>query len=386
MSGPLSGLRVVEIAGIGPGPYACMLLADLGADVVRVERPSAAGDDRPDPTLRSRRSLVLDLKQAEGVNVLLRLVDQSDVLVEGFRPGVAERLGFGPEVCCTRNVRLVYGRMTGWGQTGPLARMAGHDINYLALSGLLHQIGPPGGKPVPPLNALGDLGGGGMLLAFGGVSALYERERSGRGQVIDAAILDGAASFANVCLGLQARGRWRDAPGANFLSGAAHFYDTYETRDGRWVAVGAIEPQFHALVLQRLGLDPAEFAAGVGFEGAPYEELVDEIWPALKRKLAAAIRSRTRDELQALFEDTDACVTPVLDLEEAAAHRHQRARGTYATIDGHPQSAPAPRFSRSRVDAPSAPRTAGADADAVLAELGFVDGEVRSLRQRGVLG
>jgi alpha-methylacyl-CoA racemase len=289
-------------------------------------------------------------------------------------------------VCCARNARLVYGRMTGWGQKGSLARNAGHDINYLALSGLLHQIGPTGGKPVPPFNALGDLGGGGLLLAFGVVAALYERERSGRGQVIDAAILDGAASFANVCLGLLARGRWRDAPGASFLSGAAHFYDTYETADGRWVAVGSIEPQFHALVIERLGLDPAEFAAGVGIEGAPHDQLVDEIWPALKRKLAAAIRLRTRDELQALFEDTDACVTPVLDLDEAAAHRHQRERGTWIDVDGYRQSAPAPRFSRSRPRPPRAAGAVGADTDAVLAELGYEPEDVVALRQQGALG
>jgi alpha-methylacyl-CoA racemase len=389
MSGPLSGVRVVEIAGIGPGPYACMMLADLGADVVRVERPQQAArvdDEGLDPTLRSRRSIVLDLKQPAGVAVLLRLVDQSDALIEGFRPGVAERLGFGPEVCCVRNSRLVYGRMTGWGQRGPLARKAGHDINYLALSGLLHQIGPTDGKPVPPFNALGDLGGGGMLLAFGVVAALYERERSGRGQVIDAAILDGAASFANVCLGLAARGRWRDGPGASFLSGAAHFYDTYETHDGRWVAVGSIEPQFHALLIERLGLDPAEFAVGVGLEGAPHDELLDEIWPALKRKLAAAIRLKSRDELQALFEDTDACVTPVLDLDEAAAHRHQRERGTWVNVDGHRQSAPAPRFSRSQPDIPRAANPPGADTEAVLAELGFGVADVRALRGQGILG
>ena len=387
MSGPLSGVHVVEVAGIGPGPYACMMLADLGATVVRVERPGSS-DPAPssDPALRSRRSIVLDLKQPAGVAVLLRLAGRSDVLIEGFRPGVAERLGFGPDLCCADNPRLIYGRMTGWGQSGPLARRAGHDINYLALSGLLHQIGSRDGKPVPPLNALGDLGGGGLLLAFGVVSALFERERSGRGQVIDAAILDGAASFASVCLGLRAQGRWRDAPGANFLSGAAHFYDTYETRDGRWVAVGSIEPQFHAQMLGKLGLDPAEFAAGIGYENGSYAKLVDEIWPALKRKLAAAIGSHTRDELQAMFEGTDACVTPVLDLDEAATHAHQRERATYIDVSGEVQGAPAPRFSRSRPDAPRAAGPAGADTDSVLAELGYASTEIRELRAGHVLG
>jgi alpha-methylacyl-CoA racemase len=387
MSGPLSGVHVVEVAGIGPGPYACMMLADLGATVVRLERP---GSSHPapssDPALRSRRSIVLDLKQPAGVAVLLRLAARSDVLIEGFRPGVAERLGFGPDVCCADNPRLIYGRMTGWGQSGPLARRAGHDINYLALSGLLHQIGSRDGKPVPPLNALGDLGGGGLLLAFGIASALFERERSGRGQVIDAAILDGAASFASVCLGLRAQGRWRDAPGANFLSGAAHFYDTYETRDGRWVAVGSIEPQFHAQMLGKLGLDPAEFAAGIGYENGSYAKLVDEIWPVLKRKLAAAIRRHTRDELQAMFEGTDACVTPVLDLDEAATHAHQRERATYIDVNGERQGAPAPRFSRSRPDAPRAAGPVGADADTVLAELGYAPAEIRELRAGRVLG
>ena len=232
-SGPLAGVRVVEVAGIGPGPYACMMLADMGAEVIRIERPGGQRhNDAADPTLRSRRRVTLDLKQAVSVDVLLRLADRSDVLIEGFRPGVAERLGFGPDVCRGRNARLVYGRMTGWGQDGPLAQAAGHDINYLAISGLLHQIGRRGGPPVPPLNALGDLGGGGLLLAFGVLCALHERHRSGQGQVVDAAIIDGAVSFLSVCLGLGSSGLWRDAPGENFLTGAAHYYDTYQTRDG----------------------------------------------------------------------------------------------------------------------------------------------------------
>jgi alpha-methylacyl-CoA racemase len=387
MSGPLTGVRVVEVAGIGPGPYACMMLADLGAEVIRVERPGGSPlASRDDPNLRSRRNLVVDLKKAGALELLLKLADRSDVLVEGFRPGVAERLGFGPDVCCVRNPRLIYARMTGWGQEGPLSHRAGHDINYLALSGLLHQIGPGGGKPVPPLNALGDLGGGGMLLAFGVAAALYERERSGRGQVIDAAIVDGAASFTSVCIALAQQHRWRDAPGRNFLSGAAHFYDTYETSDGRWVAVGSIEPQFHAQLLEKLGLEAREFAAGVGYEGAPYDELVDRIWPALKQKLAAAIRRHTRDELQAMFEGTDACVTPVLNLDEARRHAHQQARSAYVDVGGIEQPAPAPRFSRSAPAAPVARSGRDGDEAAVLGELGYSEADVRRLREAGVLG
>ena len=386
-SGPLAGVRVVEVAGIGPGPYACMMLADMGAEVIRIERPGGQRhNDAADPTLRSRRRVTLDLKQAVSVDVLLRLADRSDVLIEGFRPGVAERLGFGPDVCRGRNARLVYGRMTGWGQDGPLAQAAGHDINYLAISGLLHQIGRRGAPPVPPLNALGDLGGGGLLLAFGVLCALHERHRSGQGQVVDAAIIDGAVSFLSVCLGLGSSGLWRDAPGENFLTGAAHYYDTYQTRDGKWIAVGAIEPQFHALLLEKLGLDPAEFAAGVGFSGRPYDELVNEIWPPLKARLADAIRRHTRDELQAMFEGTDACVTPVLNIHEAAAHPHLRARRGFVDVDGHLQNAPAPRFSRTPLPSPRSAGTTAPDGAAVLLEAGIGAAEIAELRRCGALG
>jgi alpha-methylacyl-CoA racemase len=384
--GPLDGVRVVELAGIGPGPYACMMLADMGADVVQVQRPGRSPAASADPMMRSRRCLALDLKNAAAVEVVLRLIERADVLIEGYRPGVTERLGLGPDVCCVRNPRLVYGRITGWGQQGPLASRAGHDINYLALSGLLHQIGPPGGKPVPPLNVVADYGGGGLLLAFGIVCALQERQRSGRGQVIDAAMVDGAASFLATSLALRAQGTWRDAPGENFLSGAAHFYDTYATRDGRWVAIGAIEPQFHALLLSRLGLDPAEFAVGVGHMAAPYAELVESIWPRLRARLADAIARHTRDELQALFEGTDACVTPVLSLEEAMRHPHNVARRVFIDVDGARHNAPAPRFSRTP---PAAPRTArhGREAsEAVLAEIGYGPVDIDELRRSGVIG
>jgi alpha-methylacyl-CoA racemase len=383
--GPLAGVRVVELAGIGPGPYACMMLADMGADVVQVRRPGDASDIGLDPMMRSRRCLALDLKSAAAVEVVLRLVDRADVLIEGYRPGVVERLGLGPDICCVRNPRLVYGRITGWGQHGPLAARAGHDINYLALSGLLHQIGPQGGKPVPPLNVIADYGGGGLLLAFGILCALQERQTSGRGQVIDAAMIDGAASFLATSLALRAQGVWRDAPGENFLSGAAHYYDTYATRDGRWVAIGAIEPQFHALLLDRLGLDPAEFAVGVGYAAASYQDSVEKVWPELKARLAAAIARHTRDELQALFEGIDACVTPVLSLEEAMCHPHNVARKVFIDVEGAPHNAPAPRFSRTPPSTPRAPQHGPDAAAAVLAEAGYDPAEIDEMRRDGVV-
>lgn len=384
--GPLQGVRVVELAGIGPGPYAAMLLGDLGAEVLRIDRPGAPQLGTQDPTLRNRRSLSLDLKRPEALEVLLRAVDRADALIEGYRPGVAERLGFGPEVCLERNPRLVYGRITGWGQTGPLAHTAGHDINYIALSGLLHQVGPRGGKPVPPLNVVGDYGGGGLLLAFGVLAALMERAQSGQGQVVDAAMVDGAASFLAQTFALRELGCWRDAPGENFLTGAAHYYDTYETRDGGWVAIGSIEPKFHAQMLERLGLDPAEFAAGQGFRPDDYERLVAEIWPRLKARVAETVAQLTRDELEALFEGSDACVTPVLSLDEAARHPHNTARGTFIDVDGVVQNAPAPRFSRTVPDAPCVGPAPGADADEVLHELGYAATAIEALRASGAVG
>lgn len=384
-AGPLAGVRVVELAGIGPGPYACMMLADMGADVVQVRRPGDASGIADDPMMRSRRCLELDLKNPAAVELVLRLVERADVLIEGYRPGVVERLGLGPEICCARNPRLVFGRITGWGQQGPLAARAGHDINYLALSGLLHQLGPQGGKPVPPLNVIADYGGGGLLLAFGILCALQERQTSGRGQVIDAAMIDGAASFLATSLALRAQGVWRDAPGENFLSGAAHYYDTYETRDGRWVAIGAIEPQFHAVLLGKLGLDPAEFAAGVGYAADSYQKLVEDIWPELKARLAAVIARYTRDELQALFEGVDACVTPVLSLEEAMQHPHNVARSVFVDVDGSRHNAPAPRFSRTPPATPRATQLGSEATAAVLAEIGYGSVEVEELRRSGVV-
>ena len=371
-SGPLAGLRVVELAGIGPGPYAGMLLGDLGAEVIRIERPGAGVSGPADPTLRNRRTMVLDLKNPAATEVVLRLIERSDVLLEGFRPGVAERLGLGPEVCSGRNARLIYARITGWGQDGPLAQAAGHDINYIALTGLLHQIGDSRGKPVPPLNVIGDYGGGGLMAAFGIVCALFERARSGKGQVVDTAMIDSVISFMAPLIGLRNQGHWLDRPAANFLSGAAHFYDTYETRDGKWIAVGAIEPQFHRLLIEKLGLDAVEFAAGVGFEGRPYEELVDQVWPRLREKLAAAVKRHTRAELEALFASSDACVAPVLSMDEAPRHPHNVARQSFIEVGGVLQNAPVPRFSRSPPSFPT-PAKAAADADTagILAELGL---------------
>ena len=385
VAGPLSGLKVVEVAGIGPGPYAGMLLADLGAEVTRVGRVGMDDQGATDPTLRNRRSITLDLKKPEAVEIVLRMVERSDVLLEGFRPGVAERLGIGPEVCSKRNPRLVYARITGWGQQGPLAHTAGHDINYIALSGLLHQIGGRDGKPVPPLNVVGDYGGGGLMAAFGILAALFERQRSGRGQVVDTAMVDSSVSFLAAMIGLRGQGLWRDDTGANFLSGAAHFYDTYQTRDGKWLAVGAIEPQFHALLIEKLGLDPRTFASGVGFASGPYDELVDDVWPELKQKLAAAIRQHTRAELEQIFAGTDACITPVLSMDEAARHPHNVARGAFIEVDGVTQNAPVPRFSRTAPDAPRPPSTPGEHAAAILAELGYRDEDINSLRSAGAV-
>jgi alpha-methylacyl-CoA racemase len=376
--GPLAGLRVIEIAGIGPGPLACMLLADLGADVVRVDRLEASGLGVPmapryDVNARSRRSVALDLKSPAGLEALLRLVERADVLVEGFRPGVAERLGFGPEACHARQPGLVYGRMTGWGQQGPLAPRAGHDLNYLALTGLLDAIGPAGGKPVPPLNLVADYGGGAMFLAFGVLAALFERQRSGRGQVIDAAMVDGAAVLGSIFHGLRAGGLWGAPRGENLLDGGAPFYDTYACADGRHLSVAALEPKFFAELVGKLGLDPAWCAR-------QYDR---RRWPELRAALAAAIAAQPRDHWAAVFDGSDACAMPVLDLAEAATHPHAAARGAYVEVAGVVQPAPAPRFSRSAPESPRPAPAPGADTDAVLAEAGFTAEEIAALRAAG---
>jgi alpha-methylacyl-CoA racemase len=377
--GPLHGVRVLELAALGPVPFAGMLLADLGAEVIRVDRagpdaPGAGADPARDPRHRGRRAVGLDLRAPAGVDLLLRLVDRADVLLEGMRPRVAERLGFGPPVCLARNPRLVYGRMTGWGQDGPLAPRAGHDINYIALTGALHAMGPAAAPPTVPLNLVGDFGGGGTYLALGVACALVERARSGRGQVVDAAMLDGAASLTALFHGLLSTGRWSLERESNLLDGAAPFYRTYATADGGFVAVGALEPRFYAELLDRLGLPAA---------GWPQHDR--SRWPRQRADLAAVFRSRTRAEWEAVFDGSDACVTPVLTFAEAAAHPHVAARRTLVDVGGATHPAAAPRFSRSRVAEPGPPVARRADTDEVLAELGASAEEIGKWRGDGIV-
>lgn len=383
MAGPLAGLTVIEVAGLGAGPYCGMMLADMGARVLRVERmplPRTA-PSLPDPLARGRQSIGLDLRKPAGIDALLRLVEDADVLFEAFRPGVAERLGFGPEICLERNPRLVYGRMTGWGQAGPLAQAAGHDLNYIALSGALHSIGPVGGKPVPPLNLVGDFGGGGLLLAFGLACALLERERSGVGQVVDAAMLDGAASMMAMFSGFRALGLFDERPGASMLGGAAHFYDTYETADGKYVAVAPIEAEFYAEFLELLGLDPARFAPHAFSLGRSDPSA----WAPLKAEIAAVFKTRSRAEWCAVLEGSDACCAPVLSLGEAPEHPHNSARGTFIEVGGVTQAAPAPRFSRTPAEMPRAARSPGGDTRAILAGVGYDDTSLDALAAAGVI-
>lgn len=361
MTGPLTGIRVLELASIGPGPHAAMMLADLGADVVRVDRPDPGMDVGvgPDWLLRGRRSLVANLKDPEERELVLELVEAADVLLEGNRPGVVERLGLGPDVCLARNPRLVFGRMTGWGQTGPRANTAGHDINYLSVTGGLHPIGRAGERPVPPLNLVADIAGGSTMLVVGVLSALIERDRTGLGQVIDAAMVDGTGVAMQLIWALRGRGLWQDQRGANLLDGGAPFYDTYRCADDRFVAVGALEEPFYQALLAGLELDPASLP----FRFDPSS------WPALRTQLATVFATRSRDEWAAVFDGTDACVTPVLSMSEAATDPHVAARRSLVTRDGVVQSSPAPRFSAhpDRPD-PSAPPSPGADRAAVLSD------------------
>src|SRR5215469_3697687 len=365
MSGPLAGVRVLEIAGLGAAPYGCMMLADMGAEVVRVDRLGGSPDTAEhSPLLRNRRSVAINLKAPAGRDLLLAMVERADVLVEAFRPGVAERLGIGPDICLGRNARLVYARMTGWGQSGPLAQSAGHDLNYIGLAGLLHQIGPTGGRPVVPLNVIGDFGGGGLLLAFGVACALFEVRRFGRGQVVDAAMIDGALSFMAMFFGYRELGQFNDRTGSHFLGGGAHYYDVYETQDGRALAVAPIEPRFYRQFLQKLGLSEARWLA------AAYPALdartTGHDWPALKAELRAIFKTRTREAWCELFADSDVCVTPVLTLAEAARHPHNVERSAFIEVAGVQQNAPAPRFSRTRPQPPQPPPTTGADTAAVM--------------------
>jgi alpha-methylacyl-CoA racemase len=352
---PLSGIRVLEFAGLGPAPYAGMLLADLGADVLRIERPGEAElfPVQNAPVLRGRRTLNRDLKDKTAVDLCLAIIEKADVLIEGFRPGVMERLGLGPDVALARNPRLIYGRMTGWGQDGPLARTAGHDLTFLALTGALEAIGPADGPPVPPLNLVGDMGGGGAFLVIGVLAALLERQNSGLGQVVDAAILDGVASQLAIVLGLWNGGLWERPRGHNLLDGAAPFYRTYRCSDGKFIAVAALEPKFYAELIDRLGLDPAQYLP------RQYDR---SQWPRLHREFAAIFAAKPRDEWASLLEGSDACAVPVLDFAEAARHPHNRARSTFIEDGGGLQPSPAPRFSRSTPSLSSHSQSDGEDA------------------------
>jgi alpha-methylacyl-CoA racemase len=366
--GPLEGLKIIEVSALGPGPFCGMLFADLGADVVCIDRESPpALDPATDCTRRGKRSVLLDLKSAADREVFLQLVAQADAVFEGFRPGVMEKLGLGPDDCRKVNRCLVYGRMTGWGQHGPLARAAGHDINYVALSGALHAIGRNGEKPVPPLNLVGDYGGGAMFLALGMVCAILEAQKSGEGQVVDAAMTDGSALLMTLFYSLRAQGQWNMERGRNLLDGAAPFYDSYETRDGKYVAVGALEPQFFELLKEKTGLAGADL---------PAQNDVRR-WPELKSRLEELFRTRTRQEWCDLLEGSDACFAPVLDFEEAPGHPHHQARGTYMELDGMTQPAPAPRFSRTPAEVRFPPRPPGGDLDDVLRDWGVEAEEPR---------
>ena len=375
--GPLAGEKVIEMVGIGPGPLSAMLLADMGAEVIRIDRPG--GDQRVARSAallgRNRKSVVVDLKNPSGIETVLRLMERADALMEGFRPGVMERLGLGPGECLKRNSRLVYGRITGWGQDGPLAMSAGHDINYIALAGALHAIGEKGGKPLAPLNLLGDFAGGGMFLAFGMVCALLEARQSGLGQVIDCSMVEGTALLTTLFFAMHQAGLWKDERGSNGVDGASHFYNTYETQDGKWIAIGAMEPQFYAALIAKIGADPQRFAR----QNQP------DTWPELKAELARIFKTRTRAQWQDLLEGSDACFAPVLSLAEAPGHPHNRARGSFIEVDGTVQPAPAPRFSRTAPEVKHGPRPAGADTEEVLHAWGFGSDEIRDLESAGAV-
>ena len=372
--GPLSGVKIVEFAGIGPGPFCGMLLSDLGADVVRIDRKGGGRGSKFDVTARGRRSVALDLKTPEAVEACLTLMERADAAFEGFRPGVMERLGLGPEVALKRNPKLVYGRMTGWGQFGPLAQAAGHDINYIALTGALAAIGLDD-KPIPPLNLVGDFGGGALYLAFGLLAGIISARATGQGQVVDCAMTDGAASLMSMFYGMLASGAWREGREANLLDGGAHFYGTYQCKDGQWISLGSIEPQFYALLVEKAGLADEQFKL----------QMSRDDWPALKAKLADVIKTKTRDEWTALMEGTDVCFAPVMGLKEAATHPHNAARETFVTIDGVVQPAPAPRFSATPGAIQAPPPAIGADNETALADWGFAPSAIEALQAAGAL-
>ncbi len=377
--GPLSGIKIVEIAGIGPGPFAAMLLADMGAEVIRVERPGGSlfGGSQTELDLlnRGKRCICVNLKSEEGLAVVKQLIAEADGLLEGFRPGVMEKLGLAPEICRGINSRLVFGRMTGWGQEGPLAQTAGHDINYISIAGALHPIGRRGEKPAVPLNLVGDFAGGGMLLAYGMVCALLEAQRSGEGQVVDAAMVDGSALLMTSIFAAAQTGFWSEQRGSNMLDSGAHFYEVYETADGRYMAVGAIETQFYRQFCERLGLGEEEL----------HHQFDTEMWPALKEKVQAAFLTKSRDEWCQIFADSDACVTPVLAMSEARDHPHNRARQSFVERDGVWQPRTAPRFSRTDGGEPRPAVALGQDTEAVLAELGYSAEQVAAMLESGAV-
>ncbi len=374
--GPLAGNTIIEFGSIGPGPFCAMMLSDMGATVIRLDRkggvlPLAQGG----PTFRGRRSIALDLKNSVGVAAALRLVSQADAMFEGLRPGVMEKLGLGPDECLAVNPRLVYGRMTGWGQDGPMAKRAGHDINYIALSGALHAIGSKDGPPVPPLNLIADYGGGGMLLAFGIVCALLEAQKSGKGQVVDAAMIDGAASLMATFYGMHARGRWLDERGMNILDGGAHFYGCYECADGEWISIGSLEPQFYQLLGELTGIEDPTFA----------EQMNADHWPALREKLATIFKRKTQAQWCEVMADTDVCFAPVLGLTDAPKHPHNQARGTFVNYEGTLQPGPAPRFSRTPPKIQSPPAEPGEHNQEILSDFGFTQAEISDLASAGAI-
>jgi len=373
--GPLQGYKIIELAGIGPGPFCGMMLSDMGAEVIRVDRISDNPRRSKDVLNRNRSSIAVDLKQAEGVELVLKLCESADAIFEGFRPGVTERLGLGPKDCMARNKKLVYGRMTGWGQEGPLSTAAGHDINYIGLSGALHGIGTAGNKPVPPLNLVGDFGGGGMFLAFGLVCALLEAKGSGEGQVVDAAMIDGSAILMSMFFSFAAAGRFTDQRGTQMLDGGAHFYDTYETQDGLYICIGSIEPQFYAELIERAGLDASVFAPQMDVSK----------WGDLKRELQKVFRAKTQAQWCELMEGSDVCFAPVLSIFEAPDHPHNVHRGTFVEVDGVVQPAPAPRFSRTEARISHGARAPGEDSEKVLKQYGFNDTEIGRLQEARII-
>ena len=372
--GPLTGVKIIELAGIGPGPFCGMLLSDMGAEVIRVDRAGGKLHGQ-DVLTRGRKSIAVDLKSEAGKEVILKLCESSDALFEGFRPGVTERLGIGPDECMARNGKLVYGRMTGWGQEGPMSQAAGHDINYIALSGALSAIGPKNGKPVPPLNLVGDFGGGGMVLAFGIVCGILEAKNSGEGQVVDTAMVDGAAILMSMFYTMNAAGAWSPERGTNLLDTGAHFYDSYETSDGEYISIGSIEPQFYALLVEKAGLDPEEFSA----------QMDRSRWPDYKQKVTDVFKSRTREEWCEIMEGSDVCFAPVLSLTEASEHPHNKHRNTFTELDGVLQPAPAPRFSRTEPELTRSSRHPGEDTVEVLKAAGIGESSIEEMLQSGAV-